>query len=129
MYKNHHLEHCFKMQISLHLSLNFLFIIGMILMLTACDAALKQIDYALEPQNISAKNNPDRPIGSISLHMSDKEEPYAVNLGRIRGGAQLYTTGPSFKNEEAKTELKSLWIISRDRYRDWFMGIKGSYTF
>ena len=102
--------------------------------LTACMAASacsspERLDYALEPKNISARDKPDRPVGSIQLHMSDEHEPYAVNLGRIRGGYQVYTAGPAFKNEEEKTELKSLWLLSRDKYDGWFAGIKGSYNF
>jgi hypothetical protein len=89
----------------------------------------ERMDYAVDPQNISAKNKPERPIGSIKLHMSEKDEPYAVDFGRISGGYQLYTLGPAFKNERDKTELRSIWQLSRDKYKKWFVGIKGSYTF
>lgn len=96
--------------------------------MTACGSP-ERLDYALEPKNLRAKNKPDKPVGSIKLHMSDEDEPYAVNLGRIRGGYQLYTAGPAFKNEDKNTELKSLWLLSQDKYNDWFVGIKGSYNF
>lgn len=128
MYKDQQLDHCFALQNSLHLSLSLLFAIGLCVSISACSSP-EQVDYSLEPRNLSAKNKLDRPVGSIKLHMTDAEEPYAVNLGRIRGGYQLYTAGPAFKNEKERTELESLWFISRDKYKDWYAGFKGSYKF
>ena len=127
MFREAQLGHCFGAQNLQRVALNTVVAIGACLMLGACGSP-KQVDYALEPRNASSKN-PAEPLGSIKLHVSDEDKPYSVKLGRGQEGYQLYTAGPAFKNEKEKTQLDSLWVLSRDTAEEWFMGIRGSYTF